>query len=139
MRGASATAALVSLSADPPLNYPQDQTVDRSLSCQCFELTSSADQFSAGGCCRLGHGRQRTKVAGTLPELLGIQVAIVLVQASRRREGSAGSAMPRGRFSDMLKFHQPSRQQFFLCLRHWVIADPPFVAKRTASPLPHVP
>jgi len=55
------------------------------------------------------------------------------------REGSAGSAMPRGRFSDMLKFHRPSRHQFLLCLRHWVVADPPFVAKCTASPLSHVP
>jgi hypothetical protein len=34
-------------------------------SCQCFKLADSADQFSAGGCCRLRHGRQRTKVADT--------------------------------------------------------------------------
>ena len=32
-------------------------------SCQCFELAGSADQFSAGGCCRLRHGHQRTKEA----------------------------------------------------------------------------
>jgi hypothetical protein len=70
-------------------NYPQAQAVDRSLSCECFELASSADQFGAGGCCRLGHGCQRTKVAGTLPELLRIQVAIVLVhgQQETRRFG----------------------------------------------------